>query len=80
MKRDRAYYRKQRARIIANRAREMRDLGNDHMLDEPGRMAVKHPLDCGRRCMVCHGEKLLNQGAKRAREKRSWRALDASDH
>lgn len=48
----------------------------DYLLDVPsrtgyGKLADRHPLDCGRRCMVCHGEKFLDP--RRARETRAWR-------
>lgn len=35
-----------------------------------GRLADRDPWDCGRRCWLCHYEKLL--GYPRAREKRAW--------
>lgn len=35
-------------------------------------LAVRHPLDCGSRCFLCHGEKLVGAGRRRAREAREW--------
>lgn len=32
-------------------------------------LATRHPLDCGRRCMLCHWEKLLCGGSRRARSR-----------
>lgn len=34
-------------------------------------LASRHPFDCGRRCLLCHGEKFLTP--RRAREKRAWK-------
>lgn len=33
-------------------------------------LATRHPMDCGARCFLCHAEKLLGAGSRRAREKR----------
>lgn len=38
-------------------------------------LAIRHPLDCGSRCLLCHGDKLL--GRRPAREQALLRALDA---
>ncbi len=58
MRRTRAYRRHQRARI---RARHLRDhrarFGRD--VPPPKDLATRHPIDCGGRCQLCHGGKLL---------------------
>jgi hypothetical protein len=38
-----------------------------------GRLADRDPWDCGSRCLLCHGEKLLGAGCRRRREERLWR-------
>jgi hypothetical protein len=38
-----------------------------------GRLAGRDPWDCGRRCYLCHFEKLTGRGIRRARAKREWR-------
>lgn len=40
---------------------------------EYGRLADRDPWDCGRRCFLCHFEKLTGGGSRRAREERQWR-------
>jgi hypothetical protein len=75
--RGRAWRRKQRDRVIANRKRFlMQREGPDGILAHraDGKMADRHPYDCGRRCLMCHGEKILNKNARRARQKRAWLA------
>jgi len=39
---------------------------------EHGRLADRDPWDCGRRCFLCHFEKLTGRGSRRARAKREW--------
>ena len=72
--RDRAYRRAQRKRIIDNRVNFLRETKQQHILEvcEPGRMDDRHPMDCGGTCMMCHGDKLLNKGARRAEQNREW--------
>ncbi len=66
--RTRAYRRHQRTRI---RARHLRDLALCAASTSPrGDIAVRHPLDCGRRCLLCHWSKFLDP--RRARERRAW--------
>jgi hypothetical protein len=50
-------------RIIRNRLRFLRIMGPDEWyrknLEEPHRLAKKHPWDCGKsKCWLCHFEKL----------------------
>ncbi len=66
--RTRAYRRHQRARI---RARHLRDFALYTSSASPrGDIAIRHPLDCGRRCLLCHWSKFLEP--RRARERREW--------
>jgi hypothetical protein len=70
--RTRAYRRHQRARIRARHLREYRELIPDaRHLQPPKDIAVRHPLDCGRRCFLCHHDKLLRRPRRREREE--WR-------
>ena len=61
-------------RIVRNRrARFMRETpgaSRDDRRLSYGRLADRDPWDCGRRCGLCHCEKLL--GHPRAEEKREW--------
>ncbi|MEA2496145.1 MAG: hypothetical protein QOJ29_4056 [Thermoleophilaceae bacterium] len=60
-------------RIVANRrARFIRELGFETRLAY-GRLADRDPWDCGRRCFLCHFEKLTGGGSRRARAERDWR-------
>lgn len=76
MRRTRAYRRHQRARI---KARHLRDyyalVSGTHDLPPPNDVAIRHPLDCGRRCYRCHYEKLW--GLPRPRE-HDWRSYEAA--
>ena len=58
--RTRAYRRHQRARIKARHLRDYRTLmaSTAEEFPPPDDIAVRHPLDCGRRCFLCHYEKL----------------------
>ena len=40
----------------------------EHLSDNA--IAVRHPLDCGKRCFMCHGEKMLGSGTRRQQWKR----------
>ena len=75
--RDRAYRRAQRKRIIDNRVNFLRETKQQHILEvcDPGRMDDRHPMDCGGSCFMCHGDKMLNKGAKRQQGKREWQAI-----
>lgn len=70
-----AYYRAQRARVIANRRRFIveYDPSPEFMLAQPGGIwAKRKPYDCGRtRCRCCHPDKALTP--RRAREKAATR-------
>ena len=82
----RANRRANNLRIAANRRALMAALEGvrDRYLEgeaEPvsdNELAVKHPLDCGKRCFMCSGEKLLESNARRAREKRAAMTLEDS--
>lgn len=71
--RSRAYRRHQRARIKARHLRDYRRLmaSTAAMFPAPDDIATRHPLDCGRRCELCHGDKF--DDPRRAREKRQWK-------
>lgn len=69
--RTRAYRRHQRARIKAAHLRAYHELMSLSELPPPKDIAVRHPLDCGRHCLMCHMAKFTDP--RRAREKRAWR-------
>jgi hypothetical protein len=65
-------------RVVANRRRFLLDHDQSWMWEVParvgwGKLADRHPLDCGRRCLMCHGPKLLEGGKRRRQEDRAWR-------
>lgn len=66
--RTRAYRRHQRARVRARHLREFALYVSSAL--PAGDIAVRHPLDCGRRCLLCHWGKFL--APRRARERREW--------
>ena len=72
--RDRAWRRSQRARVINNRKRYLLDSGQRELLEhrDEGRFADRHPMDCGGRCFMCHGDKLLDSQSRRAEQARAW--------
>ena len=59
--RTRAYRRHQRARIKARHLRDYRALSRWQRDPFPPAkdIATRHPLDCGRRCFLCHMDKLM---------------------
>lgn len=58
MKRDRAYVREQRKRVIRNRKKLVRDLHGEGCRKHEGQYSKHHPYDCGKTdCMLCHGHK-----------------------
>jgi hypothetical protein len=66
--RTRAYRRHQRARVRVRHLREFALYASSAL--PPRDIAVRHPLDCGRRCLLCHWGKFLEP--RRARERRAW--------
>ena len=66
--RTRAYRRHQRARVRERHLREFALYAPSGL--PPGDIAVRHPFDCGRRCLLCHRGKFLEP--RRARERREW--------
>jgi hypothetical protein len=60
--RTRAYRRHQRARVRARHLRELA-LYASSATPLPRDIAVRHPLDCGRRCLLCHWSKFLTRAA-----------------
>lgn len=79
--RSRAWRRHQRNRIIAKRKDFLRAYGGQEGILEhrpDGKMADRHPFDCGKRCLMCHGDKILDKGARRAAQKRQWQAVFAT--
>lgn len=78
--RSRAYRRHQRARVKARHLRAYYVLSAtwpDVRFGFPPRkdIATRHPLDCGRRCYLCHYDKLL--GFRPRREAADWRSYEA---
>jgi hypothetical protein len=78
--RTRAYRRHQRARIKARHLRDYYELNpwsarNSEAagFGPPKDIAIRHPLDCGRRCYLCHYQKLW--GLPRLRE-RDWQRFE----
>lgn len=72
--RSRAFRRHQRARIKARHVRDYYALtGYTGGLPPRKDIAVRHPRDCGRRCYLCHYEKLM--GLPRLGE-RDWRRYE----
>lgn len=67
-------------RIVSNRRRrywaEMPAWRRDEQMHRRllgyGALADRDPWDCGRRCLLCHWDKLVEP--RRARENRAWRA------
>jgi hypothetical protein len=52
-------------------ARHLRDFAlYPSSASPPGDVAVRHPLDCGRQCLLCHWDKFLEP--RRTRERRAW--------
>ena len=75
MRRTRAYRRHQRARIKARHLRAYYALVSGPDEPPPKDVAIRHPLDCGRRCYRCHYEKLC--GLPRPGE-RDWQRYEAA--
>jgi hypothetical protein len=72
----RAIRRHHSRRVAAKRRKLMLAKRQDHLAESSdNQLAVKHPLDCGGRCLMCHGEKFLDP--RRAREKRATARLVA---
>lgn len=59
-------------RVAANR----RPLDKTGMSDNE--LSIRHPLDCGSRCFLCHFEKLLGGGMRRRRDERRWRREESA--
>ena len=56
----RALRRHDTKRVIKNRVRVAKAIGWDKVIQQPHRLAKRHPCDCGNpKCMCCHSEKLL---------------------
>jgi hypothetical protein len=65
-------------RVVANRRRFLLDHDQGWMWEVParvgwGKLADRHPFDGGGRCLMCHGDKLLDAGKRRRQEDRAWR-------
>lgn len=71
MPRNRAYRREHRTRVIKNRIKELKSVDPRYAkVVVLGKMAKKHPLDCGSPgCLLCHGDKIYNKGKAR---KKKW--------
>jgi hypothetical protein len=70
--RGRAWRRHQVRRIAAKR-RPLDWRSQNPDLAEPtsdNELATRHPFDCGSRCLMCHEDKLLGKGRRRAQLKR----------
>lgn len=73
--RSRAWRRHQRTRIITKRKDFLRAYGGQEGILEhrpEGKLADRHPFDCGKRCLMCHGDKILDSQARRAEQNRQW--------
>ena len=61
--------------VAARRARYLRETGAGGHTSQKrlsyGALADRDPWDCGRRCFLCHGGKLL--GSSRFQERERWR-------
>ena len=65
----RAVRRHHRARVARNRRKLMLAKGNEHDAAKPdGRLAERHPYDCGRRCLMCHGDKFFDKTRRRRQQ------------
>lgn len=83
----RAIRRHHRHRVAANRRKLMkaREGVGDRYINGPSRsetlsdneLAERHPYDCGKRCFMCHGDKLLDSSARRQRMKREAAIMTA---
>jgi hypothetical protein len=64
-------------RVVANRRRFLLDHDQGWMWEVParvgwGKLADRHPLDCGRRCLMCHPRHI----EPKARDNRQREAID----
>lgn len=76
MRRTRAYRRHQRARYKARHIRDYYELAPWSAamsaasgLGPPNDIATRHPRDCGKRCGLCHGDKLYGVPRRRGWER-----------
>lgn len=72
----RSIRRHHRERVIAKRRRFLlarEGPGGILAVRPDGKMAERHPYDCGKRCLMCHGEKLLGAGSRRMQDKQTIR-------
>jgi hypothetical protein len=61
---DRAERREQVKRVIKKRLKIIKRISPDYkeVIEQPHRMAKKHPLDCGNpMCGLCHGDKNMKK-------------------
>ena len=61
---DRAIRRHEVKRVIKKRLKVIKQVSPNYkeVIDQPHRMAKKHPLDCGNpKCGVCHRHKLVSE-------------------
>ena len=59
---NRALRRHQAKRVIKKRLKVIKNIAPDfkEVIEQPHRMAKKHPFDCGNpKCFLCHSDKLL---------------------
>jgi hypothetical protein len=73
MKRNKAWRRDNDKKLIVKRKKLLRDLNNKDYLKkfegEEHRLAVKHPLDCGRTdCGICHHYKVNKACASKSKD------------
>jgi hypothetical protein len=67
-KHTRAVRRAHKRRVAAKRRKLMLAKRQDHLAKRSdNELAERHPLDCGSRCLMCHGEKLLDGSRRRRR-------------
>lgn len=68
---NRAERRAQTKRVGKKRQQIGRALGqHESKLDSLNALAVRHPMDCGKTCFMCHGDKLLDSNARRQQGRR----------
>lgn len=71
----RALRRHHRDRVGRNRRKLALSKGYEHIAESSlNALAERHPFNCGRRCLMCHGEKILGNGQRRQRWRRQWKS------
>jgi hypothetical protein len=74
-------WRRHQVRRVARRRRPLDWRSQAPDIADPmsdNELATRHPLDCGSRCLMCHGDKFLGAGRRRQQGKREI-AMGASE-